>query len=351
MRRFLVLLIVEGLAAFTAPAVANAASFTAQPPTYVQSGAGPFEWRFVSSDPGGPDGSYAYKLGTENVWHRCGKDYPAMLSGLPDGVYSVTIANDIDLDWYAARGMARDGVTQPCWDNPTATGPDAATTTSMLYVDGAPPTVSEPRVVASGNQAIVSVDAADGISGVDTIQWMTGDGYLYSGQTYIRHQYIAAGTWHGSVTVTDHAGNSTVRTFAVTVAPPVPSPTPPASTHPAPPSAHTDTTPPRLRLNVSTHQRVSQRHSVLLRVRCSERCTLTARGTLALRGHRYRLSGRSMTLQRRKSSTLRLAVGARARRALRRTNLRKHRAVATIRLSWRDTAGNDASRKLQVRAL
>lgn len=89
----------------------NAAYFIAQPPTYVRSGAGSFEWQFRSSSPGTSTGSFAYRLSTESVWHRCANDNPPRLSDLPEGAYSVTIADDISLDWYNARGLLFSGFT------------------------------------------------------------------------------------------------------------------------------------------------------------------------------------------------------------------------------------------------
>src|SRR4051812_41398205 len=77
-----------------APTSAAAAVFTAQPPTYVSSGAGPFEWRFAATEPNSIFGGVAYKLSAESGWHRCTNNVLARMSGLSEGSYSVTIADD-----------------------------------------------------------------------------------------------------------------------------------------------------------------------------------------------------------------------------------------------------------------
>jgi hypothetical protein len=287
-------------------------------------------------------------LSTESVWHRCGKDYPASLSDLPEGRYSVTIADDVSLEWYNARGLAFSGWTQPCWDNPTTYAPTTSTTTSLLYVDGTPPTVSEPRVVSSGFEAVVSVDAGDEVAGVGSIEWTTGDGYRYAGQPYIAHRYLAAGTWNGSVTATDRAGNQTTRPFSVTVqstAGTVPSITSPSGT------STTGGVSLRLAASAATRQRVLARRAVLVKAACSRACLVSARGVLRIGARRYSLASRSRTLDAGKSAVLRLAVGPRARRALARAMRRKRQAIATVTLVATNAAGKRTTKTVRIKAV
>src|SRR4051812_9934357 len=129
MTRLVAALVATLSLAATAPA-AHAAYLIGHPPTYVQSGAGPFEWQIRTSSAGTSTGGVAYKLSTESVWHRCNKDLPPRLSNLPDGAYSITIADDISLDWYNARGLLFSGFTQPCWDSPTTSAPQTTPTTA-----------------------------------------------------------------------------------------------------------------------------------------------------------------------------------------------------------------------------
>ena len=322
---------------------ADAAYFIAQPATYVTSGAGPFEWQFRSSTPGTSTGSMAYRLSTETVWHRCAKDYPARLSDLAEGAYSVTIADDIDLDWYSARGLLYSSFTQPCWDNPTSYAPQTTPTTAMLYVDATAPAVSEPAVITAGLDSLVSIQASDAVAGVASIQWSAGDGYIASGTTYVRHTYLLAGTWHGSVTVTDHAGNQTTRAYAVVVAPA--SSTPP-QTRPAPPAA--DTTAPQLRVSASARQRLRSRGAALVTVTCSEPCTASATARLTASGHRFDLPSTTASLAAGQRRVLRLALTSRARQRSRaHTPIIGTRARASACVA-RDRAGNRAERTVRI---
>ena len=140
-------------------------AFNGQPYPYTQSGTGPFAWSIATDDPGGANGSYAWKFASDSVWHRCGHDGPPTLSDAPEGAYTVLIADDVSLDWYAGRGLFNSGWTQPCRDA-TVGNPPVPSAQSTLYVDHTPPTVSAPTVLVADRKALVSATFDDAVSGV-----------------------------------------------------------------------------------------------------------------------------------------------------------------------------------------
>ncbi|MDA0161288.1 PKD domain-containing protein [Solirubrobacter ginsenosidimutans] len=352
MGRLVTVLAVAAVALAAGVSAADAAYPIAHPPTYVQSGAGVFEWQIRTSSAGSSTGAVAYKLSTESVWHRCNKDLPARLSDIPEGAYSITFADDISLDWYNARGLLFSGFTQPCWDNPTTYAPQTTPTTAMLYVDATPPTVSEPSPIIAGLDMLVSVETSDAVSGVASIEWSTGDGASYSGKSWVRHTYLLAGTWTGSVTVVDQAGNRTTRPYTVTVAPSAP-PTaakqPPAAIPTPVPAA--DTTAPLLRVDAQSRQRLRTRRAAVVTVSCSERCSASATGVLTVGGRRHALRASSRELLADQPGSVRVALSSQAQQALSRASRRGRRPVAVIRVTVQDAVGNRASKTVSVSAV
>jgi hypothetical protein len=80
------------------------------------SGGGPFEWSFESGYSTGQYSGVAYRLSTESAWHRC--LYPhtsgeivrrvperVVLSGLPEGTYTIEIADDQSKGWLQEHGV------------------------------------------------------------------------------------------------------------------------------------------------------------------------------------------------------------------------------------------------------
>jgi hypothetical protein len=310
--------ILGALGALGAAGSASAAQFTAQPPLYVQSGAGPFEWSFESSFVGGP---VAYKLSTEPAWHRCQPDGVATLSGLPEGRHSVTIADD-DLQ---------------CGDpSPAPDGPAAATGVAELVVDHTPPVIPEPAVLVRARptqppQTLVTVSAAiaDALSGVQTVTWTPGDGTPPSPLSSSWSHLYSPGTWTGTVTATDRAGNSASRSFIVSVPP-----------RPQAPPRPPDKTPPTVNL-VKLGARVLGNGGLLVRTAVDDRGVVSATGTVRIAGRLYALRKAGARLAFVGGTVdLHLTASARVRRAVR-AALRRHVAVrAELRVSAKDVLGN-----------
>jgi hypothetical protein len=315
---------------------AQAAHFNGAPYAYTKSGVGPFVWSIATDDPGGANGSYAWKFASDSLWHRCGHDGLPTVSGVPEGAYTVLIADDVDLDWYNARGIAFSGATQPCFDA-NAGSPPVPSAQSTLYVDHTPPTVSAPTVVVADRKALVSATFADALSGVRSVTWSTGDGASFHDVSFYQWSYLTYGTWTGSVTATDLAGNQTTRAF--TVALPAPArasvPYPPA---PAPVTLR-DTAAPRVTL-LRAARAVLRTRSLALTVAVSERAVAAVSATVTLAGRRYRFAALTHALGPENSFVARLHAPPALRSALRRA-LRRHRhprAGVTVRAT--DATGN-----------
>jgi uncharacterized protein (DUF2141 family) len=192
-------------------------------PTIVRSGAGPFTWTYTSETGRGT----AYMLETDTGWHRCQPSpLNVTLSNLPDGTYVME---------------ATDDSVGPCdmsGDPLGITGyPYIAPSTSTLIVDSTPPTVSPtvaliPPTSGSLYLAYLYANASDSGSGVATYSWDFGTTASATGQTGASaNQLYYPGTYSGSVTATDKAGNSTTASFTVTI-PKSPSSTPASTTAP-----------------------------------------------------------------------------------------------------------------------
>lgn len=235
--------------ALTLCSPAHAASFTLTPagPDFT-SGAGPFDWSFeTSSNPTGYEGWVGYKLSTEPTWHRCvgASSFNVQLANLPDGTYSIAIADDVNEEYLAANGTFNSSLNT-C-GNPSL-GPPGAISQDTITIDSTPPTVSAPQVIVAGSMAQISVEATDSGTGVSSYTWFLGDGASQTTtQPYDRYTYLWAGTFQGQVIVADAAGNQAARSFSVTILPP-PSPNTPAQATPAPSTPATNATPSALRV-------------------------------------------------------------------------------------------------------
>lgn len=124
------------------PAGARGASFTLSPiQSVASSGVGPFDWSFQStSNPNGYTGWVGYKLSTESTWHRClGQSSHVELRNLPDGTYSVEIADDVNVEYLAANGTSNSGLNT-C-GNPSLAPPGGISQDSIV-IDSTPPAVA-----------------------------------------------------------------------------------------------------------------------------------------------------------------------------------------------------------------
>ncbi len=107
------------------------------------------------------------------------------------------------------------------------------------------------------------------------------------------------------------------------------------------PGAAIDATPPALLLTATARQRIlRQRKSILLKIRASEAATLTITGTIAVPGTDPKLKSVKRALPAGKTVTVRITVSAKALRAIRRAWARGRKAVAVLRITLRDAAGN-----------
>ncbi|MCU0307025.1 MAG: PKD domain-containing protein [Thermoleophilia bacterium] len=146
----------------------------------------------------GPDGPRTVSVRYRDQAVRTGTGLIVFLG--PEGNASTIVNDQILLDTLA----------------PTANVSQSATT----VVQGTPVSVD----------AAPSVDGTNGPndSGVDpaSAQWAFGDGTTATGPT-AAHTYAQPGTYSGSLTLKDRAGNQSTKQFSVTVTPP-PAPQPPA---------------------------------------------------------------------------------------------------------------------------
>jgi PKD repeat protein len=199
---------------------AQAAEFTNTPGESVfASGVGPFAWGFQSSESAsGENGWVAYKLSTETTWHRCLQYGSAMLASLPDGTYTIEIADDLNVDWLNSHGLLESGF-DTCGDASAA--PAGTPSFDTITIDSTPPSVGTPVVAVGGLTVQVSVQAGDAGTGIASYVWSFGDGFTDTTTApEAEHTYLTAGTYTGSVVVTDGAGNQTQAAFTAVVAAP-----------------------------------------------------------------------------------------------------------------------------------
>jgi glucose/arabinose dehydrogenase len=117
-------------------------------------------------------------------------------------------------------------------------------------------------------------------------------------------------------------------------------PRPPGSA-PPPAVAAQDTTPPALRVRVKRRQRVLRLRGAVAFVRCSESCSVAARGRLRIGRARYRMRPLARAAQANRRVRLKVRLTERGRRALRRCARRGRLRRASVRLNLRatDSAG------------
>jgi hypothetical protein len=122
---------------------------------------------------------------------------------------------------------------------------------------------------------------------------------------------------------------------------------------PPPTPASRDVTPPRLQLARKFRQSLRTYRSWFVRIRCDERCGVTASATLRVPGIGRRIAVRAVTrtLRPRKLTRLRLILTRYAATAARRALREGGRVRATITVVARDAAGNQAVKRKPVRAL
>ncbi len=292
------ILAVAASVALATPAVSSAAVFTATPGDYTNSGAGPFEWRFQSSFPlDSSQGGVAYKLPNEQYWHRCSGPYGTRgtLEHLPEGTHDVLIADDVNVGYFVSIGQFYSGHTQPCQESPPQP-PAGPVVRHTLTVDGTPPVVAAPRMTMSGAKVLVSVVAEDALAGVANIRWEMGDGYYIEGdatQTFASYSYLAPGSYNGSVTVADRAGNRTRQQFTAVVASrppvePIPAAPAPIVAAPAPTPTRTGVNAPQLTVAAERRQRIAKRR-LRVRARCGSDCTLRSTAKVVIGGRGYKV--------------------------------------------------------------
>jgi glucose/arabinose dehydrogenase len=113
----------------------------------------------------------------------------------------------------------------------------------------------------------------------------------------------------------------------------------------APPSiaqpAAQDTTPPTLRARIKRRQRVRRLRGVVAYARCSETCSVAARGRLRIGRARYRMRPLARAAQANRRVRLKVRLTKQGRRALRRSARRGRLRRASVRLNLRatDSAG------------
>jgi glucose/arabinose dehydrogenase len=107
------------------------------------------------------------------------------------------------------------------------------------------------------------------------------------------------------------------------------------------PAVVQDTTPPTLRVRAKRRQRVRRLRGVVAYVRCSEACSVAARGRLRIGRARYRMRPLARAAQANRRVRLKVRLTQRGRRALRRADRRGRLRRASVRLNLRatDSAG------------
>jgi hypothetical protein len=325
---------------------AQAAYFSFVPPLYSNDGAGPFYYSFESSSAAsGPYGWVAYKLSTEPDWHRCLYTGRVTLSNLPDGVYSITISDDFNVENYAARGQY--DVPGGCSGEPPA---GFARSSHSFYVDTLPPLVGVPAVTTNDKTTQITVAASDESTGIDHFDWSLGDGALLrTASPSIRYTYLTYGGYSGTVTATDRGGNTSSAAFRVELKAPGTLGLPPRGSA----GTNLDTSPPNFALSARSTQRVLRQGGVIVYGSCEEPCRLTALGTLSVPNASkvFRLGRAVRSVSAHTRAKLKLRLSGNALRAAGRALKRRGRIVArvTVRATDRDGNARSARRKISLR--
>jgi glucose/arabinose dehydrogenase len=113
-----------------------------------------------------------------------------------------------------------------------------------------------------------------------------------------------------------------------------------------------DTTAPRLRTLVKRRQRVLRNRAAIVYVRCSEACGVVAGGRLRIGNHLYKLRRANRLAPAAKRTRVRVVVGPKARRLLKRALQRHRRPTVRLNLRALDSSGNRSTlttKSLRVR--
>jgi hypothetical protein len=303
-----------GVAAFAGSA--QAATVTSQPPPYAKPSAGPFTWTFAPSVAGAP---VAWKLSSETAWHRCTTDTSATFASLPEGRYSISVADD-------------DPACSPSDTTPPSTRTTVPGRGDVTVVDGTPPVLPPPVVTRlEGNVFKIDASAAtDALSGIASDTWIPLAGATPRAGTVTRGlggltftSTYPPGTSTGSVTVTDAAGNSATQSFTV-AATPLP-----------------DVTPPTLRV-LRVEPTVAAGHALRVVVGLSERASVRIAATIRIAGRSYRAPQARRSLVGNRWITVRIPLKASVRRSIARALRRRLPVRATVRVVAVDRAGHPA---------
>lgn len=108
------------------------ATFSQRPPSTNPSGTATYQFMVRSDGGDGENGGVAYKI-PGGAWQRCKPSNTQFtMTDLPDGSYTVLIADDISLEYWNARGLLYSGHTAPC----ATPDPPATTITSYTFTVG-----------------------------------------------------------------------------------------------------------------------------------------------------------------------------------------------------------------------
>lgn len=141
---------------FASVAPGSGATFYQQPPVSNPSGTATYQFQVHSDGGAGGNGAAAYKV-PGGDWQRCkpsGTQFT--MSDLADGTYTVLIADDINLTYWAAQGQLYSGHTAGC----DTTDPPVTAITSYTFTVGAPPTAPAPAPAAPTPTAPVTTGPA-----------------------------------------------------------------------------------------------------------------------------------------------------------------------------------------------
>jgi TolB protein len=178
----------------------------------------------------------------------------------------------------------------------------------------APAAVASASAIAPLTAAFDGAGSSDPDGAVVQYAWNFGDGQTGSGAT-ATHAYAAAGTYTGSLTVTDDSGNTASAPVAVTVA--------------AAPKKHVV-----LKLG-GAHTQHLGKGTIKITAKCNVKCKLSPSGTLT-GGFKKLKKAKSVTGKAGKSVVLKLQV-PKSRMAKLRKALRRHKKV-TAKLAVKATA-------------
>ncbi|HEY1594591.1 MAG TPA: PKD domain-containing protein [Thermoleophilaceae bacterium] len=174
-----------------------------------------------------------------------------------------------------------------------------------------------------------------------TFGWTFSDGGSASSQN-VSHAFTALGGQQATLKVTDPHGCFVTATHGIAIAPQPTEPAPPAS--PAPPGSPAGSHSVRFRLGRGGRQKLGK--FVTVKLTCpTDACKASAGGSLNVPGaaKRYKLKNASRSLKAGASTTLKLAVPKKARKAALHA-LRRHKKVtARLRIEVTSSAANPAA--------